>query len=102
MIRILLRIVAVLVLLYAAAVAGLAVAMRQPPDTFGRIMAKMPPVAFMALPFQPLWMNARAGALEAGQPAPDFALKTVDGGSTVRLSSFRGQRPAVLIFGSYT
>jgi len=102
MIRILLRIVVVLVLLYAAAVACLAIAMRQPPDTFGRIMAKLPPVAFMALPFEPLWMNARAGALEPGQQAPDFALKPLDGGSVVRLSTFRGQRPVVLVFGSYT
>jgi hypothetical protein len=102
MIRILIRIVAVLVLLYVAAVACLAIAMRQPPDTFGRIMAKMPPIAFMALPFEPLWMSARAGRLEPGQPAPDFALKPLDGGSLVRLSSFRGQRPVVLVFGSYT
>jgi hypothetical protein len=102
MIRILLRIVAVLVLLYVAVVACLAIAMRQPPDTFGRVMAKMPPAAFMVLPFQPLWMNARAGTLEPGQPAPDFALKPLDGGAPVRLSSFHGQRPVVLVFGSYT
>ena len=102
MIRILLRIIVVLVLLYAAAVACLAIAMRQPPDTFGRIMSKLPPLAFMALPFEPLWMNARAGALEPGQQAPDFALKPLDGGSVVRLSTFRGQRPVVLVFGSYT
>ena len=102
MIRILLRIVMVLALLYVAVVACLAIAMRQPPDTFGRIMAKLPPVAFMALPFEPLWMNARAGTLDPGQQATDFALKPLDGGSLVRLSSFRGQRPVVLVFGSYT
>jgi len=102
MIRILLRIVVVLALLYAAAVACLAIAMRQPPDTFGRIMAKLPPVAFMALPFEPLWMNARAGTLDPGQSAPDFSLKSLDGGAPVHLSSFRGERPVVLVFGSYT
>ena len=102
MIRILLRIVVVLVLLYAAAVACLAIAMRQPPDTFGRIMAKLPAVAFIVLPFKPLWMNARAGKLQVGQPAPDFTLKSAGGGSTVSLSSFRGLRPVVLVFGSYT
>ena len=102
MIRILLRIVVVLALLYVAAVACLAIAMRQPPDTFGRIMAKMPTITFIALPFEPLWMNARAGKIEPGQSAPDFALKTLDGGSLVKLSSFRGERPVVLVFGSYT
>jgi hypothetical protein len=39
---------------------------------------------------------------KVGQMAPDFELKTADGKQTVRLSSFRGQRPVVLIFGSHT
>jgi hypothetical protein len=102
MIRILVRIVVVLALVYAAAVACLAVAMRQPPDTFGRIMAKLPPIAFMTLPFEPLWMSARAGKIEPRQQAPDFSLKPLDGGASVQLSSFRGERPVVLVFGSYT
>jgi hypothetical protein len=37
-----------------------------------------------------------------GDQAPDFALKTVDNASTVRLSSFLGKLPVVLIFGSFT
>lgn len=37
-----------------------------------------------------------------GQPAPDFELPTLAGDRTVRLSSFRGERPVVLILGSYT
>jgi hypothetical protein len=37
-----------------------------------------------------------------GQPAPDFALKTADGKRTVRLSQYRGKRPVVLVFGSFT
>lgn len=43
-----------------------------------------------------------------GAEAPDFALSRLVEGKdeakpeTVRLSSFRGQRPVVLIFGSYT
>jgi hypothetical protein len=100
--RIFLKILLTLVVLYAALAAGLAIAMRQPPDKFGAIMAKMPPIAFMALPFEPLWMNARAGGLHVGDPAPDFALKTPDGSTEVQLSSFHGQRPVVLVFGSYT
>jgi peroxiredoxin len=37
-----------------------------------------------------------------GQDAPDFALKALHGEKTVKLSSFRGKKPVVLIFGSYT
>ncbi len=40
--------------------------------------------------------------LKVGQMAPDFALKTKEQDRTVRLSSFRGKRPVVLVFGSYT
>jgi hypothetical protein len=100
--RIALRILLALLVLYAAMVAGLAYAMRQPPDTFGAIMAKMPMPAFIVLPFEPLWMRARAGRLQVGDAAPDFTLKTPDGSAAVQLSSFRNQKPVVLIFGSYT
>jgi hypothetical protein len=41
-------------------------------------------------------------APRAGQLAPDFELKTADGKAIIRLSSFRGQKPVVLIFGSHT
>ena len=40
-------------------------------------------------------------ALE-GRRAPDFTLSSPDGGETVTLSSFAGDRPVALIFGSYT
>ncbi len=43
----------------------------------------------------------RPTKLRVGDPAPDFKLKRREGGE-VRLASFRGQRPVVLIFGSYT
>lgn len=39
---------------------------------------------------------------QVGEPAPDFNLRTKDGKMQVQLSSFRGRRPAVIIFGSYT
>ena len=100
--RIFLRICVVLLFLYGALVAGLAIAMHQPPSVFGSIMAKMPPIAFMVLPFERLWMHARAGDLEVGQEAPDFSLKSLNGDASVRLSSFRRQKPVVLVFGSYT
>ncbi|MGH7957649.1 MAG: deiodinase-like protein, partial [Opitutaceae bacterium] len=40
--------------------------------------------------------------LRAGDPAPDFSLKSPDGGKSIRLSDYRGEKPVVLIFGSYT
>jgi len=40
--------------------------------------------------------------LKVGALAPDFDLPTLDNSSRVRLSSFRGEEPVVLVFGSYT
>lgn len=37
-----------------------------------------------------------------GEMAPDFTIQSPDGGETVTLSSFRGNLPVALIFGSYT
>jgi Ca2+-binding EF-hand superfamily protein len=37
-----------------------------------------------------------------GELAPDFKLSTPDGKTTVALSSYRGKKPVVLIFGSFT
>jgi hypothetical protein len=87
---------------YAIATGGLYVAMRQPPERFGAIMTHVPMMAMMVLPFEPLWMSARAGHLAVGDPAPDFVLPTTDHSRTVRLSEEWRQKPVVLIFGSYT
>ena len=40
--------------------------------------------------------------LEVGDDAPDFTLPTPDGKTEVKLSSFRGKRPVVLVFTSFT
>ena len=90
------------VLLWGAASAALYTAMRQPPETFGRVMSHMPIVAMIVLPFKPLWMSARGGHLQVGDPAPDFTLPGLHGGRTVTLSSEYRQKPVVLVFGSYT
>jgi hypothetical protein len=37
-----------------------------------------------------------------GQPAPNFALKRVDGKGTIELSKMLGRKPVVLIFGNFT
>ena len=44
----------------------------------------------------------REGNLKVGDAAPDFDLKRLDAKGTVKLSSFKGKQPVVLIFGSYT
>jgi hypothetical protein len=41
-------------------------------------------------------------APKGGDIAPDFALGDPSGERTVRLSDFRGDRPAALVFGSFT
>jgi len=87
---------------YLVFAGALYVAMRQPPERFGAIMAKVPGVAMMVLPFEPLWMRARQGNLRVGDPAPDFALPRLDEAGAVRLSAELRGRPVVLIFGSYT
>jgi len=100
--RVLLRIAAILAIVYVTISAGLYWAMTRPPDAFGRVMKRMPLPFMIVLPFEPLWMHARAGALKPGDTAPDFQLPTLDRTGTVRLSSFRGSRPVALVFGSYT
>jgi hypothetical protein len=89
-------------ILWIVATAGIYLAMRQPPERFGAIMNHMPRVAMMVLPFRPLWMSARAGTLQVGDPAPEFTLPVLRGDSTVTLSAEYRQKPVVLIFGSYT
>ena len=71
-------------------------------EKFGAIMAKVPMISMLILPFEPLWMSARKGALEVGSAAPDFSLPTLDGSRAVSLSAEVRERPVVLIFGSYT
>ncbi|MGP0021402.1 MAG: hypothetical protein ACLPHP_22740 [Candidatus Sulfotelmatobacter sp.] len=78
--------------------------MRQSPEQFGRVMAKISgPVPFLVFPFETLWMRARAGTLQVGSPAPDFALTKLDKTALVQLSALTAQnRPVALVFGSYT
>jgi hypothetical protein len=78
-------------------------AMHQPPETFGRVMAKVSgPVVFILFPFETFWMHARAGSLHVGDQAPDFSLLKLDKSERVQLSSLNKVQPVVLVFGSYT
>jgi len=97
------KILGAVVVVYALLFAGIWAAMFQPPEVFGRIMSKLPdPFVFVLFPFKPMWLFARSGHLKVGDLAPDFSLQTLDKKSRVQLSSFRGARPVVLVFGSYT
>ena len=94
--------IVVIVILYAAIAGATLAVMYQPPERFGQVMKHVPDIALVLVPFKPLWFVARAGRLQAGDPAPNFALETQDQKSIVRLASFQGARPVVLVFGSYT
>jgi hypothetical protein len=101
--RILIKTLGALALVWILACAAIYAAMRQPPETFGRVMATIPsPVAFLAFPFETLWIHARAGQLHVGDSAPDFSLNKVDKSGQVQLSVLNRQQPTVLVFGSYT
>lgn len=102
--RVLLRAFAAIAIVWLLGCAALYQIMRQPPETFGRFMAKLPgPVPFLLFPFETLWLQARAGHLQVGDTAPDFSLTRLDKSATVQLSALTAQgQPVVLIFGSYT
>ncbi len=99
-----LRAFVVIAVLWLLGSAALYQIMRQPPETFARFMAKLPgPVPFLLFPFETLWTQARAGALQVGDRAPDFSLMKLDKSASVQLSALTAQgQPVVLIFGSYT
>ncbi len=98
----LVRAVALIVVAYGLFFSAMLLAMTRPPEQFGQIMRHVPMPLMRALPFPPMWLWARRGTLAQGDAAPDFALSTLDHTGTVTLSSHRGIRPVVLVFGSYT
>ena len=103
-IKIALATLGVIAVLWVIASISIYRVMRRPPEAFARVMAKIPqPAAFIVLPFETLWLHARAGTLAVGDPAPDFTLTTLDKTAKIELSSLTAQgKPVVLVFGSYT
>ena len=97
-----LRTVTLLFVVYALLLGGFFLAMHQRPEVFASVMAKTPGITFAVLPFRSMWLTSRAGKLKVGDLAPDFSLAGSDKKLTVQLSSFKGKQPVVLIFGSYT
>ncbi len=98
----LLKIAGAGVALYTVISGALFLAMLQTPDNFARSMKHVPWAAFVVLPFRPLWNVARVGHVAVGDEAPDFSLESPDNKTRFQLSSMRGQKPVVLVFGSYT
>lgn len=90
-----------LAVVYVALLGGLLVVMRQP-ILFGKVMRHVPEPLMMLVPFKQLWFVARAGRLHVGDAAPGFNLPTADKRTRIELAAFRGQKPVVLVFGSYT
>jgi len=91
-----------LLALYFTVLAGFDYAMHQPPEAFSRVMMHVGPAPFLLFPFETMWKNARAGHLQLADTAPDFNLPLLDHSGSLELSSLRGTKPVVLIFGSYT
>ena len=87
---------------YAGLLAYFYALMLRPPTEFARAWDAAPAFAKRIAPMPPLWKRARAGTLEIGDPAPDFTLATPDKAARMTLSDYRGDRPVVLVFGSYT
>ena len=98
-----LRGTAALLALYGLFAAAVTFAMTRPPEQFGQFMKRVPPaLVWGLLPGPRIWLWARQGALQVGDLAPDFTLDTYNHSEHVTLSSHRGKRPVVLVFGSYT
>jgi AhpC/TSA family len=90
-----------LICIYAVLCLWLYWLMHKPPEQFAKSFGRLPMIALMVFPFEPMWLDARNGDVDAGQRAPDFDLPTLDKSGRVRLSDLRG-RPVLLVFGSYT
>ena len=71
----------------------------------GKSGGQKPPPDFQQILFKGFFAS-EVGSPFSGphidEPAPDFTLKTHDGKRAVTLSDFRGKKPVVLIFGSFT
>jgi hypothetical protein len=93
--------IAAFAVVYLGISAGFMYVMRSPVE-FSRVMRHVPDATMAVFPFKALWYVARWGSLQVGDPAPGFTLPTADRQSSVSLASFRGQKPVVLVFGSYT
>jgi len=58
--------------------------------------------AYFVLPFETLWMRARAGHLSVGDTAPGLMVNKLEDHTPTDLASLWADKPVVLVFGSYT
>jgi hypothetical protein len=77
-------------LLTAAVLLASALGSAQPPKTKGEV--NTPPAKG----------ERKQDTLRQGDDAPDFTLPRLKEKGEVKLSSYRGKKPVVLVFGSYT
>jgi len=77
-------------------------AMRQSPEVFGHVMARMPMPAYFVIPFETMWSRARAGHVNVGDAAPSLEVKRLEDKTPVELGSLWNEKPVVLVFGSYS
>ncbi len=96
------RTAAILFVLWIGFVGYIYRAMRQPPEVFGHVMARMPMPAYFLFPFETMWTHARRGTIQPGDIAPNLTVKKLEDKSPIQLGSLWAERPVVLIFGSYT
>ncbi|MGB0716919.1 MAG: hypothetical protein ACPGXK_13635 [Phycisphaerae bacterium] len=89
-------------LLLVAAIAGLSGCQTQDPaEGFVQYMNSLPEEERLPEWDKTYQLMSRP-APQAGDIAPDFTLDTYDGSRAVTRSRIQGDRPMVLIFGSYT
>jgi hypothetical protein len=102
--KLVLRITIGLLAVYLLLLGAFFFSMYLPPVQFAGMYASIPGFAKPAFGtfFERFWAVAGDGSLAVGDSAPDFELDTYDHKTKVRLSSFHGLRPVVLVFGSYT
>jgi hypothetical protein len=100
--RLLVSALAVVICLWLGFMGYIYWAMRQPPEVFGHVMAKMPGPAYLLFPFETMWTEARKGTLHPGDVAPDLTVRKLEDKTSLRLASLWADKPVVLVFGSYT
>ena len=100
--RWLLPVAGVCLVFWVCFISYVAWAMRQPPEVFGHVMARMPMPAYFVIPFETLWNRARKGNLQVGDMAPALQVKRLNETTPVDLGSLWAERLVVLVFGSYT
>jgi len=97
-----LKVVAAGIALYVLISGAFFLVMSQQPEAIAKTMMHVPWAAFRVFPLRRIWMKTRSGSIQPGQLALDFSLESPDHRSHFQLSSLRGQKPVVLVFGSYT